>query len=486
MTERRDDDGHTYALVPTGPDAESLPSPSTSSRRRHHSRGVLSTLRAKFLSLRPIPRLLIILAGSLIGVYWLLWLFGDTVSWRLRSHSSEASSSVPDEDLEIRPPKSGPTIPDRPKYEPVVVDEGDQPDWAARALQVKHAFLHAYNGYMKYAFPWDELLPLNNKRVNNYLGGLLSAHSMTKDPILLRKADELGAALLPAFNTTSGYPKFSVRPSDGTAMAYWGKNLVILAEMGSCQMEYKYLAHLTGKREYFEKVEHIREMMEKHQDADKHLLPVFFNFDDGTPASTHFSIGALADSAYEYLLKQYLLTAKQERKALDLYLSMTKGIIENLLYISPKRQLLFATDIERGVPSYIYEHLSCFLPGLFALGAHTLDLPPAEKQTHLWIAEGLATTCWLSYADQTTGLGPEEMLFTTSSPKWYPEYTKWQNANKATRSALPPGVHTNPPPVKEFLQREYTNRRDAYLLRPEVCVLGTALNPVVLITPSPQ
>lgn len=44
-----------------------------------------------------------------------------------------------------------------------------------------------------------------------YLGGLLSAYALSKEPILLARADNLGRLLLPAFNgTTSGLPAYSV------------------------------------------------------------------------------------------------------------------------------------------------------------------------------------------------------------------------------------------------------------------------------------
>jgi mannosyl-oligosaccharide alpha-1,2-mannosidase len=46
--------------------------------------------------------------------------------------------------------------------------------------------------------------------VIRYLGGLLSAYALTHRGVFLKKADELGRALLPAFNTTSGMPSFAV------------------------------------------------------------------------------------------------------------------------------------------------------------------------------------------------------------------------------------------------------------------------------------
>lgn len=46
--------------------------------------------------------------------------------------------------------------------------------------------------------------------VIRYLGGLLSAYAMSKEPILLTKADELARLLSPIFGTPSGFPAFEV------------------------------------------------------------------------------------------------------------------------------------------------------------------------------------------------------------------------------------------------------------------------------------
>ena len=45
-----------------------------------------------------------------------------------------------------------------------------------------------------------------------YLGGLLSAYALSKDEILLRRAEELADTLDPVFNTPSGLPAFSYEP----------------------------------------------------------------------------------------------------------------------------------------------------------------------------------------------------------------------------------------------------------------------------------
>lgn len=45
-----------------------------------------------------------------------------------------------------------------------------------------------------------------------YLGGLLSAYALSGEPVLLDKANQLGASLLPAFQTPSGFPMYAVNP----------------------------------------------------------------------------------------------------------------------------------------------------------------------------------------------------------------------------------------------------------------------------------
>lgn len=41
--------------------------------------------------------------------------------------------------------------------------------WTNRALRVREAYLHAFQGYKTYALPHDELLPLSNKFVDKYV-----------------------------------------------------------------------------------------------------------------------------------------------------------------------------------------------------------------------------------------------------------------------------------------------------------------------------
>ena len=142
------------------------------------------------------------------------------------------------------------------------------------------------------------------------------------------------------------------------------------------------------------------------------------------------------------------------------------AIIRNLLYVSPTRGLLYVTDTVGGAPSHTFEHLSCFLPGLLALGAHRLPasvLSERERALHAWAAQGLAQTCWATYADAETGLGPDEVVFAAGGRRWAELVAEWEAAGRP--GGVPPGLGA---PSVERKQRDYRAMKPGYFLRPEV------------------
>ena len=142
------------------------------------------------------------------------------------------------------------------------------------------------------------------------------------------------------------------------------------------------------------------------------------------------------------------------------------SVLRNLLYITPNRQLLYVTDAYRSKPTNTFEHLSCFLPGLLTLGASTLPLSPHDRQLHQWAAQGLAYTCWITYADSETGLGPDEMAMKPGS-KWLDAVDAWERQGRP--GGVPPGLAEVPPARGKKAQKDYTEMKTGYLLRPEVC-----------------
>ena len=162
-------------------------------------------------------------------------------------------------------------------------------------------------------------------------------------------------------------------------------------------------------------------------------------------------------------------------------------VLTTLLYVSPNRGLLYVTDAMRAdldpIPTHKFEHLSCFLPGLIALGAHTLPdnafdnarpmgLTPEDedeiqqynwKELHMIAAQGLAETCIQLYEDQPTGLGPEEVQFKDDSELWIRQMRRWRLNGKKGNA---PGIGAKK--RSEVAHEDYTYRKSAYLLRPEV------------------
>ena len=80
------------------------------------------------------------------------------------------------------------------------------------------------------------------------LGGLLAAYDLSKDEVFLKKADELGSRLVKAYDTPSGLPHGSINLQTGRSNNFgWNGNAYILAEVGTLQVESRYLARKTGE-----------------------------------------------------------------------------------------------------------------------------------------------------------------------------------------------------------------------------------------------
>ncbi|KAK9449549.1 glycosyl hydrolase family 47-domain-containing protein [Limtongia smithiae] len=123
-----------------------------------------------------------------------------------------------------------------------------------------------------------------------------------------------------------------------------------------------------------------------------------------------YSAGALGDSAYEYLIKQYILSGGLLKQYKDLYLTSSAAIDELLIYkpvVMGDPDILFSGNIVIGHDGSKQldaemTHLSCFLGGMYALGSKVLEMPEA-LETGRKLAEG----CYWSYRQTRTGIMPE-------------------------------------------------------------------------------
>ncbi|XP_022974444.1 alpha-mannosidase I MNS4 isoform X2 [Cucurbita maxima] len=232
-------------------------------------------------------------------------------------------------------------------------------------------FYHAFNGYMKHAFPLDELRPLScegedslggyaltlidsldtlallgdreqfaasvewigknlrfdiNKTVSIFettirvLGGLLSAHLIASDHTtgmkvasyenqLLDLAEDLARRLLPAFDTPTGIPFGSVNLLYG--VDEHESKITSTAGGGTLTLEFGVLSRLTDDP-IFEQVTKnaVRGLWARRSKLN--LVGAHINVFTGEWTQKDAGIGTSIDSFYEYLLKAYLLFGDEE------------------------------------------------------------------------------------------------------------------------------------------------------------------------------
>ena len=229
------------------------------------------------------------------------------------------------------------------------------------AAEVKAEFLHAWNGYKKYAWGHDDLKPLSKTHhdwypqpllmtavdsldtmiimgfheeaeatkkyilenlsfdkdieVQNFevtirlLGGLLSSYQMTRDKRLLNLAEDLGNRLLPVFNSPTGMPYRYVNLKTGKT----SKPVSNPAETGTLLIEFGTLSKLTRKPIFYEKAK--RALVETYKRRSKiGLVGEWINVETGQWTNTDSHISGAIDSYYEYLLKCWLLFGDRDCK----------------------------------------------------------------------------------------------------------------------------------------------------------------------------
>ncbi|KAG8185415.1 hypothetical protein JTE90_018635 [Oedothorax gibbosus] len=239
------------------------------------------------------------------------------------------------------------------------------------------------------------------------LGGLLSAFHLSKDSIFLDKAVDLANRLMPGFKSSSGMPYSDVNLQTGHAHPpAWGQDSTV-SEISTVQLEFRDVSRLTGDPKYetaaFKVSEHLHQLPKKEG-----LVPMFINAETGQFRSTStITIGARADSYYEYLLKQWVQTGRTIDWLKEDYMQAVDGILKHLVKESSPGKLTFVGELLSGRSfSPKMDHLVCYLPGTLALGYH-YGMP----SSHLKLAFDLMDTCYNMYAQTATKLSPEIVYF---------------------------------------------------------------------------
>merc|ERR1712093_194942 len=313
-----------------------------------------------------------------------------------------------------------------------------------RRDEVKDAFRHAWKGYNHYAWMHDEVMPISGRHKDpfvgwaatledidftkpnadkvpvfevtiRYLGGLLGAWDVSehKYPILLQKATQLGDFLTQAFETENGLPVPFYWWKNETSGKLPGQDGVIIAQVASLSLEFIRLSQATGTKTYAAHIQTITDQLKKTQSST--ALPGMWPMIADCSGSElsfsdqRFSLGVLADSAFEYLPKTHLLHYRVSDQYLEMYRSALATVNKNLFFRpslpgNPDILMTGNLDMSKDSPAIEgqFQHLACFVGGMVALGSRL-----TKSAEELEIAAKLTNGCVWGYDNTPSGIMPD-------------------------------------------------------------------------------
>ncbi|KAL3267107.1 hypothetical protein HHI36_011247 [Cryptolaemus montrouzieri] len=288
--------------------------------------------------------------------------------------------------------------------------------------EVKEMFYHAYNSYLKFAYPYDELRPLSCDGIDTYgsysltlidaldtlaimgnytefqrvvelitskskfdaninvsvfetniriIGGLLSAHLLSyragvnvipgwpcKGP-LLELAEDVAKRLIVAFDTKTGMPYGTVNLKYGVPKGE--TTITCTAGIGTFIVEFGTLSRLTGNPIYEEVAMNALNALYNH----KSKLGLFGNHIDvqtGRWTAQDAGIGSGVDSYFEYLVKGSILLQRPE--LMKMFREARKSFDKHM----KKDDWYMWVSMTKGqVTLPIFQSLEAFWPGVLSL-----------------------------------------------------------------------------------------------------------------------
>ena len=263
--------------------------------------------------------------------------------------------------------------------------------------------------------------------VIRHLGGLLAAYDLSLDQRILPKLVELGDVLHRAFSTMNGMPcSHCLLMHDQPP--YMTPPSIALAAQGTLSLEFARLSQITGNPIYFDSIMRVTNALAMTQNDS--TIPGLWpeNVDassvDGEESDRRFSrvshlfsVGALSDSTYEYLVKGHLLLGGNSsifRQMWELASPQIKNVIlfraqlpgaekEDLLFTGRAIRKKHQTVAESGIGDVDLdahmEHLSCFAGGMYALSSRIfgdpedLEIGAALTNGCVWVSCPQAERC---------------------------------------------------------------------------------------------
>ncbi|CAI6337164.1 unnamed protein product [Periconia digitata] len=313
-----------------------------------------------------------------------------------------------------------------------------------------------------------------------YLGGFLSAYDLSNEKVLLEKAIQLGEMLYRAFDTPNNMPldRLLVEPAkDPNAAPNAASVNICFAAFASLTMEFTKLAQITQEPKYYDAVARVTAILDRTQNTTRipGLFPISIDaVNEDVSFGSQFTVGALADSSYEYFPKMHALLGGLEPAYENLWKSSASMIDKHMLFrpLLPdsKRgsELLFCGDVsvndEKISLQPEMQHLTCFIGGMYGLAGRLFS-----NEHHLDLGAKLTEGCIYAYKSMPSGIMPEIFNIAACDDRhtcpW--NETAWEEGVRRysytrTEADLKKFV------ADEKLPQGFTYIRDKrYLLRPE-------------------
>ncbi|KAI9630898.1 hypothetical protein KEM48_013476 [Puccinia striiformis f. sp. tritici PST-130] len=277
--------------------------------------------------------------------------------------------------------------------------------------------------------------------VIRYMGGLISAYDLSGDELMLERAEELAEWLVPAFGTSSGLPssryQMGSRPEQIVTKIATGFIEIRLANI------LDELSQLTSKEFYYDVVQKITDLLDSDQWISSSrpgtLFPTHLNPQSPRSLSGQYTFGAMADSYYEYLIKQHQLLRGTNSQYSKMYTSAIESAREHLirtynLESNGGKNLTVIGDIAWGMFKPSLDHLTCFSGAMIGLGSQLLG-----RKEDLDLALEHADACVWAYESTKTGVGPERITIVEGDDqtRWQPVIYEGQNFRELKSDPLP-------------------------------------------------
>ena len=259
--------------------------------------------------------------------------------------------------------------------------------------------------------PQQEMLNVFETTIR-YLGGLLAAYDLSGREILLTKAAELGQMLYASFDTENGVPVSRWNWTSSLLGEHQqADKVVIVAELGSLSLEFTRLSQLTGDPKYFDAISRITDLLHQQQSRTRlgGLWPiVFLGIQGSSLIGNQFSIGAMADSLYEYLPKEYMLLGGLQQDYRQMYEDAIRTAKQALFFrpMTPDNKDILISGIATVTDNGLIlapegQHLACFAGGMVAIGSKIFELDDMD------VARKLLDGCIWAYESTPSGIMPE-------------------------------------------------------------------------------